>query len=237
MASPRTPGGGRSLLRASAEAANRLAPVAVGSLMHQIVERAVEGTGPVRGAAAWGDTLLHNRDGSVDAATRDAVSITSSMAGAQGFLSGLGGVLAAAVTLPANLLGLAVLHVRLAATIAHIHGYDIDDDRVRLAVLTSLLAEKEIGALVRSGRLPSTALGLATAPVYDPALFATVSDAVLAALMSRVGGKRMVVAVARRVPVLGGIVGAGADAAGTWYVAAGVRAQLPVRRASTPKAH
>ena len=235
MATPRTSGAGRSVLRAGADAANRLAPVAVGSLMRQIVERAVEGTGPVKGAADWGNSLLRNRGGSVDAATRDAVAITTSMAGATGFLSGLGGVLASAVTLPANLLGLAVLQVRLAATIAHIHGYDIDDDRVRLAVLASLLAEKEVGSLVRSGRLPSTALGLATAPVYDPAVFATVSDVVLGALVSRVGGKRMVVAVARRIPVLGGVVGAGVDAAGTWYVANGVRAQLPIRRASTPK--
>ena len=177
-----------------------------------------------------GEQLLAHRKGSVEAATRDAVAITTSLAGAQGFVSGLGGIVATAVTLPANLLGLAVLQVRLAATLAHIHGYDVDDDRVRVAVLTSLLAEKEVATMVRSGRLPSTALGLATAPVYDPATFATVSDAVVSALVSRVGGKRMVVAVARRVPVLGGVVGAGADAVGTWYVANGVRSQLPVRR-------
>lgn len=232
---PRAAGGGRSLLRVGADAATRLGPAAVGGLMRQIVERAVEGTGPVRGAGAWGDQLLKNRDGSVEAATRDAVAITTSMAGATGFVSGLGGVLASAVTLPANLVGLTILQVRLAATIAHIHGYDVDDDRVRLAVLASLLAEKEVGAMVRAGRLPSTALGMATAPVYDPAVFGTVSDAVMAAMVSRVGGKRMVLAVARRVPVLGGVVGAGVDAAGTWYVASGVRAQLPSRRASTPK--
>jgi hypothetical protein len=236
MASPsRAAAGGRSLLRSGADAATRLAPAAVGGMMRQIVERAVEGTGPVKGAGAWGDQLLKNRDGSVDAATRDAVAITTSMAGATGFVSGLGGLLASAVTLPANLVGLAILQVRLAATIAHIHGYDIDDDRVRLAFLASLLAEKEVGVMVRAGRLPSTALGIATAPVYDPAVFGTVSDAVMAAMVSRVGGKRMFVAVARRIPVLGGVVGAGMDAAGTWYVANGVRAQLPIRRASLPR--
>lgn len=221
---------GRALLRVGTHTATHVAPAAMTGLVHQIVERAIAGAGPVKGAAAWGDQLLANREGRTDAAIRDAVAITSSLAGAQGFLTGLGGVLATAVSLPANVLGLATLQVRLAATIAHIHGYDLDDDRVRLAVLVSLLSERELAEQIRSAKLPTNALGLATAPVYDPALFVTVSEVLAGTLVSRVGGKRMALTVARRVPVLGGVVGAGVDAAGTWYVANGVRAHLPARR-------
>ncbi len=221
---------GRALLRVGTHTATQVAPAAMSGVVHQIVERAISGAGPVKGAAAWGDQLLANREGRTEAAIRDAVAITSSLAGAQGFVTGLGGVLATAVSLPANVLGLATLQVRLAATIAHIHGYDLADDRVRLAILVSLLSERELGEQIRSGKLPTNPLGLATAPVYDPALFVTVSEVLAGALMSRVGGKRMALTVARRVPVLGGVVGAGVDAAGTWYVANGVRAHLPARR-------
>ena len=226
----RTVAVGRALLRAGSQASTRVAPAAMSSLIGQILDRAIAGVGPVKGAPVWADQLLANRDGRLDAATRDAVAVTSSLAGAQGFVTGLGGFLAAAVALPANVVGLAVLQVRLAATIAHLHGYDLDDDRVRLAVLVSLLSERELANQVRTGRLPSNPLGLATAPVYDPELFGIVSEVLTGALVSRVGGKRMAVAVVRRVPVLGGVVGAGVDAAGTWRVANGVRAALPPRR-------
>lgn len=221
---------GRALLRVGTHTATRVAPAAMSGVVSQILERAIGGVGPVKGAAAWGDQLLANRDGRPEAAIRDAVAITSSLAGAQGFLTGLGGVLTTAISLPANVLGLATLQVRLAATIAHVHGYDLDDDRVRLAVLVSLLSERELANQIRTGKLPTNALGLATAPVYDPALFATVSEVLAGALVSRVGGKRVALTVARRVPVLGGVVGAGVDAAGTWYVANGVRSHLPLRR-------
>jgi len=221
---------GRALLRVGTHTATRVAPAAMNGALHQILDRAITGAGPIKGAAAWGDQLLANRDGRVDAAIRYGVAITASLAGAQGFVTGLGGVLATAVSLPANVLGLATLQVRLAATIAHVHGYDLDDDRVRLAVLVSLLSERELANQIRTGKLPTNALGLATAPVYDPALFATVGEVLAGALVSRVGGKRMALTVARRVPVLGGVVGAGVDAAGTWYVANGVRSHLPVRR-------
>jgi len=228
-------GVGRALLRVGTHTATQVAPAAMNGAVRQILERAITGAGPVKGAAAWGDQLLANREGRIDAAIRDAVAITSSLAGAQGFLTGLGGALTTVVSLPANVLGLATLQVRLAATIAHVHGYDLDDDRVRLAVLVSLLSERELAGQIRTGKLPTNALGLATAPVYDPALFTTVSEVLTGALLSRVGGKRMALAVARRVPVLGGVVGAGVDAAGTWFVATGVRAHLPARRRELPK--
>ena len=40
-----------------------------------------------------------------------------------------------AITIPANITGLALIQCRMIAGIAHLRGYDLDDPRVRNAIL------------------------------------------------------------------------------------------------------
>ena len=61
-------------------------------------------------------------------------------------------------------------------------------------------------------------MALATAPAYDPDLERLIAAEVASELITKVAGKRLAVAVARRVPVVGGVVGAGADGFSTWRV-------------------
>ena len=41
-----------------------------------------------------------------------------------------------ALTIPTNITGLALIQCRMIAGIAHLRGYDLDDPRVRNAILT-----------------------------------------------------------------------------------------------------
>ena len=61
-------------------------------------------------------------------------------------------------------------------------------------------------------------MALATAPQHDPALDRQVSSEVGSELIARVAGKRLAVTVGRRVPVVGGLVGLGADGYATWKI-------------------
>jgi hypothetical protein len=61
-------------------------------------------------------------------------------------------------------------------------------------------------------------MALATAPVHDPHLDTLVATEVAAELVTRVAGKRLATTVGRRVPVVGGLVGAGADGYATWQI-------------------
>jgi hypothetical protein len=61
-------------------------------------------------------------------------------------------------------------------------------------------------------------MALATAPVHDGWLDRVVSAEVAADLMARVAGKRAAGVAARRIPFVGGLVGAGADGFATWRV-------------------
>jgi uncharacterized protein (DUF697 family) len=136
----------------------------------------------------------------------------------QGFLTNIGGAVTAAFTIPANIAGLALIQCRLVASIAHLRGYDLSDQRVRNAILTCLLGEDSVKTLVRKKKLPSTPMGLATAPAHDPDLDRVVAAEVTSELVRKVAGKRIATTVARHVPVVGGLVGAGADGYYTWQL-------------------
>jgi hypothetical protein len=61
-------------------------------------------------------------------------------------------------------------------------------------------------------------MAIATAPAHDPHLDLVMAAEVTSELLTKVAGKRMATTVARRVPVVGGVVGASADAFVTWQV-------------------
>jgi hypothetical protein len=89
---------------------------------------------------------------------------------------------------------------------------------VRNAILVCLLGEDVVNQMVKRKKLPAPPMALATAPAHDPELDRVVSAEVAADLITKVAGKRLAVVVGRRVPIVGGLIGAGADGFGTWQV-------------------
>jgi hypothetical protein len=74
-------------------------------------------------------------------------------------------------------------------------------------------------------------MALATAPVHDPHLDNIMANEVAAELVTKVAGKRIATTVGRRVPVVGGLVGMGADGYSTWQIGRYVdREFLPRKR-------
>ena len=83
---------------------------------------------------------------------------------------------------------------------------------------------------MRRERLPGPPMALATAPADDASIERLVAGEVAAGLVERVVGKRLAVTVGRRVPVFGGLVGAGADGFQTWQVGRYADSELLPRR-------
>lgn len=203
-------------------------PNAAGNLLRKVLLVAIEGYSalpPVK------ETAAHQlqKHGDTDAAIESLVQMHVTMAGAQGFATNIGGVLTALIALPANVVGVAVVQARMVATIAHLRGYNINDARVRTAIAMCLVGDSLEKNLGEAG-LPTSPLVVATAPVYDAALDQKISDWVAADLLARITGKRVVVAMTKRVPVLGGGVGAAVDGWDTLQVARYAKAQLVDRR-------
>ncbi len=200
----------------------RMAPELTTGFVREALTRAIRGAGPLPPAASAADKQLAEQHGDVERGVHEVIENHVRLAGAGGFVTNLGGVVTAAVTIPANITGLAVIQCRMVAGIAHLRGYDLEDPSVRNAVLVCLLGEDEVARMVKRGRLPGTPYELAVAPPADEesrrAMDRAVSREVAAGLVERVVGKRMASTVARRVPMVGGLVGAGADGYQTWQV-------------------
>ncbi|MDO5533534.1 MAG: EcsC family protein [Propionibacteriaceae bacterium] len=190
------------------------APEVGGNLLRTLLETAITGTSTLPGAKSAAAKHLAKKSG-IEDALESLVLTHVGLAGAQGFLTSLGGLPTLAVTLPANIAGLAVVQIRLIASIAHLRGYDIDSRQVRTAMTLCLMGREGTQKLVDSGVLPTTPLAIATAPVFDETLDQVVGEKVLGELLSRIGGRRASLLFARRVPLLGGGVGATMDGLST----------------------
>ncbi len=209
----------------------RLAPSLTAGFVREALDRAIHGVGPLPPAAQAADKQLAEQHGDVAKAVREVIENHVRYAGAQGFVTNLGGLVTAALTIPANITGLALIQCRMVAGIAHLRGYDLEDPRVRNAILVGILGEDSVNALVKRRKVPAPPMALATAPQHDPTLDATISVEVATDLISRVAGKRLATTVGRRVPVVGGLVGAGADGYITWRIGRYVDRELLPRAA------
>lgn len=243
--------------------AGNIAPGPVAEVVHQALDRAIRGIGPLDGAREAAEKAKADQGGDAEKAIDKLLNTHLALAGAEGFLTNLGGLATAAATVPANISGLALLQCRMVAAVAHLRGYDLDDSRVRNAVLATMMGEDAVRALVKKGKLPGTPHQIATLPAEEvrqkaaaaerrleedrPAdaereprekpsrrkartqLDRVVGSQVAAGLIADVGGKRLATMAGKRIPVVGGVIGAGSDAWNTRQVGAYARKQFTRR--------
>lgn len=205
-----------------------------GNVLRQLLDAAINGVGRVPGAKATAANALV-KQGAVEPAIDSLVGLHVRMATTQGILTNLGGLWTAPLLLPANIASLAIVQIRLVASVAHLRGYDVDDPRVRTAMSLCLIGETGVVDLLRRKEIPTTPMAIATAPVFDASLDRLVSEKVFADLASRLSGRQMIVLLARRIPLVGGGVSGAMDGWFTTSVGAFARHQFPSRRRLTAR--
>lgn len=209
--------------------APQLAPGMASTILRRALDLAIDGFSKVPGAKTTAAHALQ-KTGEVEMAIDQLVKQHVAMAGAQGFVTNLGGLATLAVSIPANVSGVTIVQCRMVAAIAHLRGYDIEDPRVRSAILMCLMGEGTARDAVTSHELPSSPMAIATAPVYDPQLDATIAEKVLGNLLEQVGGKRVTLLAGKKIPVVGGGVGAATDGWATWSTGRYAKREFRTRR-------
>jgi hypothetical protein len=209
----------------------QIAPGVTSAFVHEALDRAIRGVGPLPPAAVAADKQLKEQHGDVERAVHEVIENHVRFAGAQGFVTNLGGLVTLAVTVPANITGLTLLQCRMVAGVAHLRGYDLDDMRVHNAILAAVLGEETVLGLIKKKKLPGTPMAIATAPAYDPDMDKVMAAQVATAMVTKVAGKRIAITAGKRVPVLGGVIGAGTDAYSTWRVGRYVQREFLPRSA------
>ena len=135
-----------------------------------------------------------------------------------GFITHLGGLLTLPVSLPASVAVTWLLQARLAASVAKLRGYDIEDPRVQALILASLTGSVAPQSL--------RAFGVRAGEWAANHVVQKVSEKTLARVNQRIGfhllttaGQRGLMQVGRFVPVAGAAIGGAIDAYGSRKVA------------------
>ena len=197
---------------------SELAPGLTTAFVREAEHRAIVGVGPLSGAVRGAEKQLKEQKGDVERAVHEVIEFHVRLAGAQGFVTNVGGLVTAAVAIPANITGLALIQCRMIAGIAHLRGYDVHDPRVRNAILVTLLGEDGVHEMIKRKKIPAPPMAIATAAAHDDALDPLISSQVASNLITKVAGKRMATTVGRKIPIVGGVVGLGADGFSTWKI-------------------
>ena len=123
-----------------------------------------------------------------------------------GFITGMGGIAAMPVTIPAGLAASYALGANTAAAVAHLRGYDIHSDKVKTMILLSLLGTAVEDVLKNTG--------IAVGNGLCKNMIKQISGKSLREINKRVGfrlvtkaGEKGVVNLAKMVPLVGGVVG------------------------------
>lgn len=182
-------------------------------LVNFLLHRGIGGFGPFKSAEDSAREALKGRTS--EEAVKALIRSHCLAAGGQGFVTGLGGLIAMPVTLPANIGAAYLVQAHLAASIARVYGWDEHSEEVRTAILLCLAGHAGTEMLKRVGipvgkRYAATLLGR-----LPGAASRGINRRIGMALLAKQGARRAPVTLGRAVPLVGGIVGGGVDLAAT----------------------
>ena len=83
--------------------------------MQRALDRAIRGVGPLDGAAMAAEKERDEHNGDIDKAIKEIIETHVRLAGAQGFVTNVGGLVTMTVSVPANVAGLALIQCRMVA--------------------------------------------------------------------------------------------------------------------------
>lgn len=194
----------------------------------------VHGVGPITGSAAWAEDRLSRRQGAdykapddderrppedmkvdVDAVIARLIKESVAAAGTQGFVTGLGGLITAGVTIPANVAASLAINLRLAGAIAHLRGWDVRDPHIRTVVMMLAIGMSAQNVLAAFGVKVGQKLGEQMIKKIPIAVLNAINRKAGFHLVAKYGTKRAAITLAKGVPILGGIVGGAVDAGAT----------------------
>jgi uncharacterized protein (DUF697 family) len=168
-------------------------------------DKAINGVSGFDSASEMADSYLVKGGEKRDMAN-SLIRWQNTKAGTSGFLSGLPGVIAMPLTIPANLASVMYIQIRMIAAIAHLGGYDLKDDKVKTLVYACMAGNgakdilKDVGIVI--GKKMTTQL------------LKNVSGKTITAINQKVGfrlltkfGEKGAVNLGKAIPLVGGIIG------------------------------
>jgi EcsC protein family len=206
---------------------------AIQKTLNWIMEAGINGLGALPSAEAVAEDHL-SKSANAEAAINSVIRWRTGYATGTGFLTGLGGIATAPITIPASLAASYTLGANLVASIACLRGYDIHADQVRTAILLCLVGEVGESALKFTG----IAVGQKFSKHF---IMHKISGPALKAINHRVGfalfskaGQKGAINLSRFVPIAGGIIGGAFDGVFVHSCGKFAKAMFPVQIDKAP---
>ncbi|WP_354699058.1 EcsC family protein [Paraconexibacter sp. AEG42_29] len=176
------------------------------------------------------DFLADPRFSNNDARIKSLIRWHVTRSGATGFATGLGGFATMPITLPTGLVAVWVVQARMVGAIAHIRGYDLEDERVRTLAMASLAGDALVTEVMKElGGTIAVKMGAAAVRKVPGQVIFEINKKVGFRLLTKAGTKGSI-NLTKVVPVLGGVVGGSVDAASTRTVGAVAKRAFPETR-------
>ena len=196
-------------------------------VIENLLDAGIDGRGPFDSADKVVATALRKNHDDPEAAINAVVNTHLKLGAAQGFVTSVGGFVTLPVALPANVVGFYLLATRMTAVVAKLRGHDIDNPQIRSAVLLTLVGADADDLLAKAGVVAPVGRlsNLAAQRLPGPALM-VVNKAVGFRILST-AGKKSFSRFGRKVPIVGGLVGAGLDGWLLHRIADNARQEFP----------
>ncbi len=155
--------------------------------------------------------------GSLEERARRLIRWQVMKAGTSGFLSGLGGVIAMPVAMPANIASVMYVQIRMIAAVAHLSGHDIRNDQVR-TLCYACMCGKAAGDVVKDAGIKLGAKLIEQAIKKVPGkVLKKINKEVGFRLLTKFGSKGTI-NFGKMIPIAGGVVGGTFDASSTYVI-------------------
>ena len=200
------------------------------ALVERLLDVGIEGAGPFKSAERIAEQHLAQH-GDTELAIRRLIGTHRRIVTAGGFVTGFGGFAAMPVTLPADMGSFYTLSTRCVAAIAYVRGYNVHSDEVRSLVLISLIGAAGSAAVTRTGIEVSQKAALSALNKLPGQVLIDINKKVGFRLLTKFGQKGSINLV-RGIPVVGGGVGAGFNAAGLTAIARHALTNFPAHQSA-----
>ena len=189
--------------------AEKLTEGKIEKVLEWTYKQALSSHGPIDGAIE----LAESYQGQHGSPRKDADALIrwqNTKAATSGFLAGIPGILAMPATLPLNLTSVLFIQIRMIAAIAHLGGYDLNNDRVKTLCFSCLCGNAAKNILKDVGIEIGKKMAVSALKRLPGKIFIQINKAVGFRLLTKFGEKG-VINVGRAIPFLGGPIGGGFD--------------------------
>jgi hypothetical protein len=182
----------------------------VGRLVQVLLDAGIDGLGPLKSARELAD-LARRETRTPEGAEKKIVRSHVVKGGVGGFVTSVGGFVTMPLALPANVVEFYVGATRMVAAIATLRGYDVNDPRVRTAVLLTLIGSDADEVLAKAGLTGGTGKMVGLVGQQLPPAALLILNKAIGFRLLRGFGEKAFARLGRGIPLAGGVVGGGID--------------------------